>query len=648
LRRSGTDDVLLGNGVDHEPVQRDLPEMLAACQARLPGITIQIGSFESYVDALKRGLGQLQVVEGELVGGREACVVRSVNSTRIYLKQANEATERALFVAEALASLAFLRNRHPYPHNELRLAWRELLRNHPHDSLPGCSLDEVHRDMEQRFRSARQIARQVQRESLASMAGQTAPLRPWEDRRDARSLVNVLPWARTGLVALELPEGLQRARSLVADTPEGPLPVQIEGTAHGRKALMAAELSGFGSRRIRLRAGRGPAPSGAARSPAPNTIENGHYRVAVADDGSLSVTDLRTGEVWSGLHRFQDEADRGDEYSFCPVEGDLPWDSRGLTARVRVLAAGPVVAEMEVTISARLPRALRSNRRARSGATVAYPVRTVIRLTAGIDRIEFRTTLENRAADHRLRVRFPAPRSDRWVRAEGHFAMLRRPVQPIWNGRWREPPTSTHHTLGVVAAGKLALMARGLPEYEAIPNPEGGVDLALTLLRCVGWLSWSDLATRPGAEDPHVPTPEAQCPGSHSFEYAISLRGEETDAHLVRAAQDYRVEMVDGPAGIELDGTLRVEGDGFGFSTLKGAEEGDGIILRLYNPARTPAVARPAGRCLTARRCRLDETAEEPEAVEAVPMRGGEIVTLMLGRRQDEDGQDTQDGQDRL
>ena len=91
---------------------------------------------------------------GELAGGARANVLRGVNSTRMYLKQANERCERELAVAEALCGLALLtRPGFRHPRGELRLAWRELLRNHPHDSICGCSVDEVHEDMGQRFRA---------------------------------------------------------------------------------------------------------------------------------------------------------------------------------------------------------------------------------------------------------------------------------------------------------------------------------------------------------------------------------------------------------------------------------------------------------------------------------------------------------------
>ena len=60
-------------------------------------------------------------------------VLRGINSARMPLKQRYAAVEEALLTAETLAALASLNNQTPYPHVELRHAWRELLRNSPHD-----------------------------------------------------------------------------------------------------------------------------------------------------------------------------------------------------------------------------------------------------------------------------------------------------------------------------------------------------------------------------------------------------------------------------------------------------------------------------------------------------------------------------------
>jgi alpha-mannosidase len=168
-----------------------------------------------------------------------------------------------------------------------------------------------------------------------------------------------------------------------------------------------------------------------------------------------------------------------------------------------------------------------------------------------------------------------------------------------------------------VAAGGLVLIGKGLPEYEVT---EEGV-LALTLLRCVGWLSRDDLSTRRGSAGPALPVPGAQCPGEHVFEYALEL-GEPTDAELLRRSQDYRLDFMEGAPGVELEPPLAVEGD-FVFSALKAAEDGDGAILRVFNAGGADAeLALPA----RAERCRLDEGALGDER----PIRPGQIASFRL------------------
>ena len=86
---------------------------------------------------------------------------------------------------------------------------------------------------------------------------------------------------------------------------------------------------------------------------------------------------------------------------------------------------------------------------------------------------------------------------------------------------WPEQPTPTQHqrTFVDVNDGKIGLLVanRGLPEYEVIPGEEG-VTVALTLLRCVGWLSRDDMHCRRGHAGPGLPTPGAQCLGTHTFD----------------------------------------------------------------------------------------------------------------------------------
>jgi alpha-mannosidase len=244
-------------------------------------------------------------------------------------------------------------------------------------------------------------------------------------------------------------------------------------------------------------------------------------------------------------------------------------------------------------------------------------ISTVARAVPG--RIELRTTVENEADDHRLRVHFPVSDVGDRVRAESQFAVVRRPLAPTPpRAQWVEPPIAAAHTLGAVALGPLGLLTKGLPEYEAAPD-----GLRLTLLRCVGTISRpAGLATRPVAAGPDIPTPEGQCRGRHVFEYAVRLDADRlSNAALIRAGQDYRTDFL---TGDPFAPPLSIEGDVV-FSCLKGAEDGDGLVLRVFNPNEGHETVRIEG--ARAVRVRLDEMTEVGGDLVLAP---GEIATFRL------------------
>jgi mannosylglycerate hydrolase len=644
IERSGVRELLLCNGSDHERIHRPLPDLVEHMRAAHPATPVEIGSYDEYWARLRAGLdpASLPVVGGELVAGRDAPVLRGINSARVYLKQAAERTERALLSAESFASLAALAGRYAIPVHELRHAWREHLRNLPHDSISGCSVDEVHRDMGQRFVTAQRIADRVRREALAALAGRSEPWTYRSPVAGSFSVVNPLPAARRVLVDVPVPHDLVEAPALVAlpgfahdaDQPDvvaAALPVQLgpaplAESPTGLVARLAADVEGFGARTFTLAARSVAEAAPAACAVGPATIENEHLRVTLRGDGSITVLERATGRTHEGLNVLEDDADRGDEYNFCPLDGDR---SRrpAPDGTVTVVADGPVVAELAAEVPFGLPAGLSTDRRRRSGA-VTCPVTVRVRLVAGLSRVEVETSVDNRAGDHRLRVRFRAPDAGHAspVRAEGHFDVVHRPARLNWSGAgWIEPPAQTSHTSGAVALGDLAFVGVGLPEHEAIPVHRA-LDLAVTLLRCVGWLSRDDLSTRPGHAGPGIATPEAQCPGRHTFRYALAFGASAlSDAGLCRLSADVRTPAGVGPAGALAEGLLAVDGD-VAWSTLKPAEDGDGAILRIYAPgAGSRLDVRSIGELSATR---LDETGtrEDPLA----PLESGEIRTIRI------------------
>jgi alpha-mannosidase len=502
--RAGSDEIVLANGSDHLPVEPELPEILAELERTL-GAELRIGRYDEYQPAADA----LPSHEGELVGSRLQNILRGVNSARIYLKQANERAERRLLSIETAAAVRGLREDAPCPAADLRLAWRDLLRNHPHDSICGCSCDEVHRDMLVRYEQLDRTLDFVEREALG-VGG---------------ALVNTLPFRRRRLVDGEV-----------------------------------CELDGF--------CGRRPKPL--------------REREAVFELDEIA-----------DLLVFEDEPDVGDLYTFCPS---------GETTRARPVASrrdgGTLVLEHE------LP-----------GITIE----TTIRVVPGLDRVELTTIVENEAEGHRLRVLVRSDSDADQVRAESQFAVVRRPLVPRPpDADWVEPPVPPAHTLGAVALGPLAVLTKGLPEYQAAED-----GLRLTLLRCVGTISRpTGLATRPVAAGPDIATPDGQCRGRHVFEYALRFDGDDlSNASLVRASQDYRTDFL---LGDPFEPPIELGGDVV-FSCLKQAEDGTGLVLRVFNPNPEPETLILS---VPARRLRLDEEDDVDGGLELTP---GEIATFLIG-----------------
>ena len=300
LQRAGVKDVLLCDGEDHRRIRHDLPALCAELERRLPGTSFTIAGFSDYVAAVAPD--GLPEYAGELLGSRLQNVLRGVNSARMYLKRVNECAERRLLEVETLGALRTLQTRQRFPVSDFRLAWRELLKCHPHDSICGCSCDEVHRDMLVRYEQLERTVSHLERRALQGLGAGDG----------TAGVINLLPYRRPGLV--ELP---------------------------GHEPAMV-ELDGFSARPVELT----PAPATDHEPRDGSTIESDLIRVDAAPDGTVTVLDKATGKRFEHLHRIEDEPDIGDLYNFCPAEGTATW--RPVSAETRVLRDGPIVSELEI------------------------------------------------------------------------------------------------------------------------------------------------------------------------------------------------------------------------------------------------------------------------------------------------------------
>lgn len=698
-----TSHLLLMHGTDHMEPRADLPALLQAAGRVMPDRVIH-STLPEYLASVRaelgpEGLAALSQIEGELRSSRFAHLLPAVLSARIWIKQWNHRCETLLTrYAEPLSALAGLVTGHVDHRAFLQKSWEWLLQNHAHDSICGCSIDQVHREMQARFAWSEQIAQQVAQVSLQKLADCIDTKAPVEEARDTASIVvfNPLPAPRTGRVIAQVPsppsdewtlaqldgkhvphrvlEHLTRElynevmtreafMGWLAQIASGQGPSmgelalkRIEITIDGRTATLLVRVAkAYGAANLRIVAdgdvdraqalttdeqiasirvrvveevgtrveclARDVPPcgytqlavvpsSGQVRSRTTScadpslVIENEYFSVqADHQDGTLTVTDKRTGLVLPGLNRFVDGGDRGDEYTFCRPEGDILIDAPSSPPAIQRLD-DPLGATLKIGLLYRVPRSLKEGDRAsRDPRLVLLPISSRITLTPGVPRVDVETQIDNTAMDHRLRVHFPTPIVTGCTWAESHFDVVERPLAlPEDTADWAEQPAGTHPqgTFVDITDGLTGFMVanRGLPEYEALARGNGaGVTLALTLLRSIGWLSRGDLHNRRGHAGPLVPTPEAQCPGLHTVHYSLIPH---TGNYLNAMAQahHFNVPMLTASTGTHPGHLLpsmsfvEVTPAAVVLSALKPPDEGTApFILRLYNSAPTQVEA---------------------------------------------------------
>ncbi|HKV58326.1 MAG TPA: glycoside hydrolase family 38 C-terminal domain-containing protein [Ktedonobacteraceae bacterium] len=384
---------------------------------------------------------------------------------------------------------------------------------------------------------------------------------------------------------------------------------------------------------------------------ATNSIENEFYRVEASNqDGTLTVIDKQTSVVLSGLNRFIDGGDIGDLYNYCPPEHDLLVSDLAQPPAIEV-ALSPTSVKLRVSGQWSLPKAATADRVSRSDERLLCPITSEITLSPGVQRIDIHTSIENMVEDHRIRVTFPVLYTVESVAAEGTFEVRIRPTaapRPADVADWSEEPVNCFPQKRFVDIGDgktgMAVLNRGLPEYEVIQDDAGQPAIALTLLRCVAWLSRGDLTTRRGHAGPMLATPEGQCLGHHEFDYALVMHSgdwQAEDALVLREAQAFNMP-IRAIATNQHEGSLpsttsmvEVEPRSIVVSAIK--RNGEGVIVRIYNPlSRTvEASLRPGFACekafatnlLEERGQQLPWNGREPLRV---GLRSGEIATILF------------------
>lgn len=427
---------LLPVGGDHMAPPANFHEHLEALKARLneQGYTeplardnekkkinfapVPLSEFSrSLVNATSSDTNNIQLINSELRDNSNslrygrAYLLPGVLSARLYLKRENRLAEHRLIrISEPIASLLHLSRQLPYPHLELNYAWKLLLKNHPHDSICGCSVDAVHQEMVTRSKKQNQVLDALDRMAREQVAQETssdyhskATEKPmlsvskmvsFDPAFDANSLAvyNLtietvkapirFTWA--GDVSLKQKadfDALVPASLLASDGSD----VQVNALQLKKDAelfshaggvptfkhvqyfdgwVWADRIPGLGLKEVSWRGPHfretqdkevKPGDTSDLVKVGPRRLANEFFEVDIQNDGSLKVMAVEGTNRKDFVlgHSIRDVADSGDTYNFDPLESDRPLYAK-LTA-CSIAQKGPLVGSLLLTYELDIP-----------------------------------------------------------------------------------------------------------------------------------------------------------------------------------------------------------------------------------------------------------------------------------------------------
>ena len=582
-RFAQTDHLLGMNGCDHQPVQTDLHKVIALANEVQDEVVVKQSNFKDYIAELRPFKDTFPVFEGEINGqlSAGACPLICTASAHVDIKQKNHDVQHLLErIAEPLSVIA-KQNGGEYSSDLFLYAWKKLMQNHPHDSICACSCDEIYEEMKTRFAKSAACAEELRDAALDYLA---TTVNTADADGDAAIVVlslepNQSVVTVTANVDFDLADDTQAIAVLDENGNEIPakftyIPNQFTYTLPkdrfrqpryvNRFAIeMQVQTHGIGYRVFSVK--KQAASVRTAIRYTESGMENEFLAVLFNANGTVDVTDKRTGRTYAGQNLFEDTRDVGNLYNYVQADGDVAVTSADANAEISLHEITP----WSVTFRATVPMAIDAD------------VTTFVTLSDKIARVDFKTVVTNRAENHRLRALFTSDIVTKSVYAEGQFDVVRRDITP--SEMWKNPCNAQRVQAFVTlesdtGADALMVANRGLCEYEVLRD--GHNTLAVTLLRAIGEIGdWGVF-----------PTPLGQKKGTWTLEYAMIPYSTEHRADAYREGYTFAYPSAAAIGTTKHEGKLSAAADYVRFdneyvhmTAFKKAEERESAILRLFN-----------------------------------------------------------------
>jgi len=671
------------NGTDFSAPQSRITEMRSDLNELVSDTEFLHCRLDEYAQVLKENtdVEKLRLIRGELRDGPAGECSGNALASRAYLKIANKRVQNTLLLWAEPLSAALLTQGGEYQSGMLNIAWEYLLKSHPHDSINGVTQDKTANDVEYRLAQALEIG-QVVTDGVVADLSRRIDLSGFDKNEILLLVYNPHPYptSEVGKVCVVTPAKERIWDFSAIDAVSGEqlevqeisrdekaYPVHDSGArpwphithrhlcyidfgripAMGYKIIKIVPNQRFGPDKFYWLPMRRAVPENILVDN--HVLENDYLRAKFNSDGTLNLTHKQSGKVYYGLHYFEDGGDVGNYWAYYPPYHNQIHTTKGCNARIWNESNGPLSATVAVEYTMKIPSHAEESiygvrgKGKRSDEITELKITSRFTLTKSSKRLDVKTTIDNNAKNHRLRVAFPSGIQADYANAAGHFTVDKRDKvnQPASDGSyWPEMQTLPMQSFVDVSdnVSGLALLNDCMTEYE-LANDEKNT-LYLTLFRAMGNMivTWWEAVGRSDVQD------GSQLLRKMEFHYAIYPHdGNWSEGNVYREAQCVNAAACSWQLSAGGQGSLplsksfcEISNLGIIMSAFKQAEKGRNLILRLFNPSEKEQEStisfgfsiKAAWKCMLSEE-RIEEIAISKDSFK-VKLGGGEIFTLEI------------------
>ncbi len=684
---------LLMNGVDHLEAQENLLPILKETNKLLKDGELKQCTMQEFTDKLKDWMKEtgteIEEYVGELRNGNDYDLLKGTLSSRVYLKQDNARLQNKVEnIIEPLYTLAELKGmKDIYPKEYLAYLWKSIIENHPHDSICGCSMDAVHKNMQDRTARINEVSDEMIHDVLSALT--TSVTR--DDMTEDDYIVtvwNTCEEAVSGVAEVELNfpitedfnnfvlldengneaeyEAVRKDFYSLKTTSPINLPGELDVDSYLVKiAVDNIEPMGYRSYVVKKADGRRRICAEEPKQCENIKLENDRFTVAVNSMGEIDITDKKLGKTYANCIRLEDSGDSGHSYVYHEALNDTPITTDDIKPVVELIKDTNIEKICSVKYDLMLPAGLNPDTVERSADLISNPIEIVLTLKKGTPWVDITCRVENNSRDHRLRILFDTEMATDFTTSLVPYDTVERDRKAVL----KRVDNGTQPNSGMIYIAdkgtSLAIFNEGLYEYEHLLGDKGTI--AVTLVRGTGSIS----TLRDRKQRSMMRQDGIQTLGKFELKLGISFEdGEDNVSSFVRMAKRFnnpaityfqpyterkftggRPQVQDTDIAelffreepykdIKLErtaGFMEFIGDAMTVSAVKLSENGKRVVVRAYNTTDNEAefAVKTAENISGAVKLRADESevgaiAVNDNKTETIKVKPREIVTIGL------------------